>query len=801
MTPQKHKLLTIGLAALALWLMFTLALTSLRDDSPTFDEQGFLVRGLAYLRGEANGGSRIIRVGHPLGLNALNAALLVDDPAVRLPSDDPSWRETNFHRPAELFLWEIGNDVQRTMFLARVPTLWLGLLLAAVGGRWAREMVAGWGVRCASSRWAGLIALVLLTLDPNILAHTRLVTTDLGLAAGAVLAGYTLWRFLRRPSWVAAVVAGAGLGLLQNTKFTALLFVPLFGLLMALAFWGYLREKRQPLARLAVMALLVYPGVALLTLWATNGFQIGVLTSPLPVIGTLGGVATPLSHYLDQLADIGGRMQVSTPAFLMGQHSDSGWWYYFPVAFVLKTPLPVVLLLAIVLIRIAIITVKKQAYPGQSFDLAALLIPGLGYFVFALTTDINLGYRHLLPVLPFLYVLVGAVFGAWAGRGAVAAGEWPRDAWLARGLPAAALAWLLVASLWIHPHYLSYFNVLAGGPDNGWRALVDSNIDWGQDLGRLRGWVDARGVERLWLSYFGEGRPEYYGIAYRGLDSFPPRLMNPLARPFFPPDPTPGWYAISATTLQGVHFDDPDLYRTFRDRRPDDKVGYSIFLYEVLARGEPVELLLSNVQLDAIAAEDYALLGTNDTRPRWFDGRQAVIIPRAGGETWLVLGDHEALHPLLAHYLKPVPGTPTAENETYELRRVTHDAPSDAGRMFSLNSSGVAFLEAPRVEVGPDGASVVTVWRRESAPSPVKLFVHILDDDGRIAAQWDGLGAAWEGWRPGDTLVQLHAIDVPHRLASGRYRVTTGLYDPETNQRWRLSDGQDVVELGTFSIP
>ena len=89
-------------------------------------------------------------------------------------------------------------------------------------------------------------------------------------------------------------------------------------------------------------------------------------------------------------------------------------------------------------------------------------------------------------------------------------------------------------------------------PDNGWRYLVDSNLDWGQDLGNLRGWLDENNMEQIWLSYFGEGSPSYYDINFTGLDSFPPRLMNPQARPFYPHDPAPGVYAISATTLQGV---------------------------------------------------------------------------------------------------------------------------------------------------------------------------------------------------------------------------------------------------------
>ncbi len=97
------------------------------------------------------------------------------------------------------------------------------------------------------------------------------------------------------------------------------------------------------------------------------------------------------------------------------------------------------------------------------------------------------------------------------------------------------------------------------------------------------------------MSYFGEARPEYYGITYTGLDSFPPRLMNPQARPFYPHDPAPGFYAISASNLQGVLFQDHDRFAWFREREPVDKVGYSIFIYEVPAYGEPVTLALSGI--------------------------------------------------------------------------------------------------------------------------------------------------------------------------------------------------------------
>ncbi|MFO7661959.1 MAG: glycosyltransferase family 39 protein [Chloroflexota bacterium] len=803
------------LAGLILLVMFALALTSMVAESPTFDEQGFLVRGVAYLRGEENG-SRRIRVGHPLGLNALNSFLLAPDPTVRLPTDHPSWQETSFHRPAELFLWEIGNDVGRIMFLGRLPSIWLGLLMAALGARWAIEIaaeIAGGGKNRSPAmtgsaekflqggfRWAGLFALSLIAFDPNILAHMRLATTDLGLAATALLAGFMLWRFLRRPAWREVVMAGVALGLLQNTKFTALLFIPLFGLIILIDFWRVSRDNKSDLPRLGLMTFVAYPLVALFSLWAMNGFQVGVLSAPWPALSWLGETTLPLSHHLDQLLDIGGRLQFSTPSFLMGRYSDSGWWYYFPVAFLLKTPIPSLLLMVWAFIWM----VRRFRDLGADskgnfvFNLSALLIPPVGYFLIALTSEINLGYRHLLPVLPFLFVFTGVSLGNFISfQFAKPRRNGGRYSWAAAiGL----LGCLAIISLWRYPHYLSFFNLLAGGPDKGWRILVDSNIDWGQDLGNLKKWMNDNEVNQVWLSYFGEARPEYYDIAYIGLDSFPPRLMNPNVRPFYPHDPAPGWYAISATTLQGVHFADHDQFDYFRSREPVDKVGHSIFLYEQPALGPPVDVLLASGQIDELAPDDFNRMGSNQAILHWFDGHQSIVLPDGGRPVWLIQFEDNPLNPELEAYFSP---KSVHESNSYRMSEVVPNIPNliidDV--VLSKGDGRVAQIGVNPIEADGEGATVTTFWRQEGEPMPVKIFVHMLDIHGNIVAQWDGIGAAWEGWRDGDMLVQLHDLTWPDTLVSGAYRLVTGLYDPETNQRWRTFSGEDVVELGDVIVP
>ena len=259
------------------------------------------------------------------------------------------------------------------------------------------------------------------------------------------------------------------------------------------------------------------------------------------------GLTVPLSHHLDQLLDIFARAETGASSFLLGQYSDVGWWYYFPVIFMVKTPLPSLLLIVIGVGFGLWRLLKGRIDDDEIVAWSVLLIPALGYLAIALTTTVNLGYRHLLPIVPLLIVF--------------AAANWPAPSPpvdRARQLAMRALlpAWLLIISLVIAPDFLAFFNLFAGGPENGWQTAVDSNIDWGQDLAGLARWQAETGETGLWLSYFGEARPAYYGLSYQGLASFPPRLMDPAARPFHPANPAPGIYAISASNLQGVLFEE-----------------------------------------------------------------------------------------------------------------------------------------------------------------------------------------------------------------------------------------------------
>ena len=245
-------------------------------------------------------------------------------------------------------------------------------------------------------------------------------------------------------------------------------------------------------------------------------------------------------------------------AFLDGERSADGWWRYFPMAFWMKTSLPLLLLLA------AVAATWWLGRPVDEHGAEALLVCGaVTFFLVAMASGINIGIRHVLPVYPILCVLVGRLATVRLPRAAVAA------------CLGALLGWHGVEAIRTCPDHLAYFQPLAGGPDRGYTRLVDSNLDWGQDLRGLARDLKERGQRRLWLTYFGPIDPAYYGIEHE---------------PLPPGKPVTGFVAISATALQlGIDgrsrrpaHDDP--YGWLRAHEPMDSIGHSILIYVIPER-------------------------------------------------------------------------------------------------------------------------------------------------------------------------------------------------------------------------
>ncbi|NJN54905.1 MAG: hypothetical protein HC804_09200 [Anaerolineae bacterium] len=335
--------------------------------------------------------------------------------------------------------------------------------------------------------------------------------------------------------------------------------------------------------------------LALLVTWAIFGFEWGPFRFPSDTLQFLNASSGPMPTFwagLDQILNVsrGGRA-----AFLLGEFSDQGFLLYFPIAFLVKTPLAILIALPL-----AVVTLLWQRQTRR--QALFLLIPALSYFALGMWSGVNIGYRHLLPMLPLLLVLISGLMGVKAssvryqlasGNWQVASGKWQvackadyRSPITDHRLPIIAYvlaALLLLETLSIHPHYLSFFNAAAGGPQNGPRLLADSNIDWGQDLRRLQLWMAENEVGSVKLGWFGTAVPAYYGLQYEAMPGFPlPEFYSLWSTPpFDPAQPEPGIYAISTSSLWESHWGQKSIYPWFRTREPDDRVGYSIWIYEV----------------------------------------------------------------------------------------------------------------------------------------------------------------------------------------------------------------------------
>ncbi len=564
------------LLAAAIGLQVTLSLLAMRDASATFDEGAHLPAGYTHL---VLGDHRLNPEQPPLVKLLAAAPLLALHPVLRL--DDVAWRQARQWEFGRRFLYR-WNDADRLLFLGRLPIVALAsCLLAAVFFEARRRFGAA----------AAVAAVALAALSPDVLAHGSLVTTDLGFALFFFLSVSTFGRCLERASAPRVFVAGLLAGAAFATKFSAPILVIVLALLVAAAA-GARASGGDPAGAgqaldatispgrgarlLRGSALLVLVGaVAFAALWASYGFRPALSSDPAVRAAGRASLEAPIAsaplRAVVAIADAGlipedyarGLLFVMTHSrarstFLMGRLSDHGFPQYFLMTFLFKTPVPLLLLTALALAR-------APRLPRR--DAVFLWLPIAVYLTLSLTRGLQIGHRHLLPIYPFLFVA--------AGEAAARLLAWRQP--LGRVLVLVLGLWYGAGTLRVHPHYLAYFNEPAGGPANGWRLLVDSNLDWGQDLKRLARWMRDNDVPRLKLSYFGSADPAYYGIASQALPGYTAPHAPRVTREIAPGDVL----AVSVTNLQGVYLDDQDrrLMERIRALTPIGRAGWSIRIY------------------------------------------------------------------------------------------------------------------------------------------------------------------------------------------------------------------------------
>jgi hypothetical protein len=631
---------------------FALMFHASRTDSAIDDELAHIPAGYGYVHNL----SYRLNPEHPPLIKAL-AMLPVLFLNPTFPTQSSAWlTEVNGEWDmGRQFLYGSGNDANEIIDTGRVMPMLITILTIILIYFLARRLMG--------KLWA-LLPAFLFGLDPNVLAQGHYVTTDVGAAFGCVLAIYFFLRYVESPSTKNLWYAGITFGIAELTKFSTPLLIPLFIFLMLALWWRNLasqwsttdlsRRKRIFFKRLWRYAwklilifgigyvVIVYPAYFLFTAGYpiqkqasdTVTILVSFATGPTPAGHLCTGmrcladadiwmsksvVLRPYAQYLLGILMDLQRVDGGNTIYFLGQVRGTGGWIYFPVLFLIKEPIPTLLIVFIGLFLALWWMIKKSLRPGPGikqrmidyltvnfaeFSMASFVVLYWGY---SLHSPLNIGFRHLMPTLPFIFILAAGVWKKWILRIQLPNGNMMltsiMDSIMAMTRSFALsiqkyivlmllLLWLLFETFAAAPYFLSYFNEFAGGVWNGYHFVTDSNYDWGQDLLRLQSWVNANPqVDKIAVDYFGGGDPQYY------LGSKEVNWSSSMGNPA---DQGIHWIAISVNTLEGdiqplapgQSRNASDTYSWLTALRPpapgmgnvptpDYRIGTSIFVYHL----------------------------------------------------------------------------------------------------------------------------------------------------------------------------------------------------------------------------
>ncbi|MEK7099195.1 MAG: glycosyltransferase family 39 protein [Patescibacteria group bacterium] len=591
-------------------IMLVLMVGSAWNDAATVDELAHIPSGFGYITQL----DYRLNPEHPPLIKAISAASA--ELAVRpyFPTQTAHWREEVNSQWSQggAFLYGFENDADRIIFWSRLPLILLTVFFAWLFYAWTQKRFG---------KTVGLMTLTLTAFSPTLLAHGRLVTTDMGATLGFFIGIASFIAFLERPNWRRVAMAGVLFGIAQLLKFSVVLLIPVYGILLIA--WVaslpnlYLRERVGILLHMAGRAMIIgLIGVVIISavyaifvwnypaerqtrdtefLLSSYGFRPAV---NLDIALIKNPVTRPFAEYLLGFLMVQQRSAGGNTAYFLGTVSAAGSRWYFPVLYALKEPLAIHLLTVMALmVALAKHRMSRRAHPERTgalrrwiaghFTEFSAFVFIVVYWAFSIRSPLNIGIRHVLPTFPFIYLLISRQIA----DGLIQHRENnPRNwvAWLKgvyqtylASLPryvfvAVLFLWLAAETIFTFPSFLSYYNQLAGGTADGWRIATDSNYDWGQDMKRLADFAAENHIPSLSLDYFGGADPSFYlGGAFVPWQS---------AR-----GPAHGWFAISASTRQsafgepapGFYRKSEDSYEWLRDYEPVARAGTSIFIYHL----------------------------------------------------------------------------------------------------------------------------------------------------------------------------------------------------------------------------
>lgn len=562
---ERRTRVALGVACFLLVILVQLAM-SIRTQSVTWDEDDHIFAGYMSLKTGDFG----LNPEHPPLVKMLaNLPLMYQHLYV------PKIQNRNFKQEA----YADGNDflfhnhVDHLLFEVRMAAASLTLLLALLVFLAAQEM---FGTE------AGFLALTLVAFEPNLLAHGAFVTTDMGISCFMFATIYAFYRYVKAPSYARLALTGLAAGLALASKHTGILLLPM---LILLAICEVLRpdteDTRPERAVKMTAALGVIIVIAVTVLWAVYGFRYQARPDGLQLNPTMDAYLQQLNprdahivgffahfhllpeSYLYGLADV--RMVADyMPSYIFGKVYAHGVWYYFPVAFVIKATLAFLILLVLTIAAIAMRRFTRWR------EILFLSIPPVFHLLVAMSSGLNIGARHILPLFVFFSVLIAGAMWALIQQNR----RWAYAV-------AVLLLFHIVSSARAFPVYLAYSNELWGGQANTYKYLTDSNTDWGQQLIAVRGYLQQHNIKNCWFAYFVQGALDSrgYGIPCKPLPTADTLWFN---EELDVPPIIDGPVLISAGTLTGYEFGSSQLnpYQQFVGLKPKAFIQYGVFVYD-----------------------------------------------------------------------------------------------------------------------------------------------------------------------------------------------------------------------------
>jgi 4-amino-4-deoxy-L-arabinose transferase-like glycosyltransferase len=575
-----------------LTIMFALMFFSNKGDSLIIDEIAHIPAGYSYI----TTGDYRLNPEHPPLIKDLAAIPLyltgmkfpyeywkANNPVVNNQWED-GWR----------FVYRMGNDPELMKVYSHIPVMLLSLLFGFFVFKWAKEL---YGEK------AGILALVLFVFNTNIIAHSRFVTTDMGISFAFFVAMYALYHYLKKPSLKSLFWATFSFAVVLVTKFSAAVMVPTYGIVFLMLLIRKSSEKPETYLQKIndpVWWKRIIPGilsfafigfVGLLFMWLfylphtinmPAQVQKDLIVESLPNAGILtdtlvkmsdNQVTKPIGQYFLGFAMVASHVEGGHDAFLLGQVSNKGWWYYYPVTIAIKTQIALFALLLMAAIFWRKIEKKDWFTEVFFFTLPAVLL------FMGMTGSINLGIRYMLPIYAFLFVFVSKlatkfdwnqIRNIWNKGLKIKKDSWARANTI---LVTIFVSWYVLAAIFIYPFYLAYFNEFVGGYKNGYKYLTDSNVDWGQDVKRLANYVDDKGIERIYVDVFPGSMPASYFLGNKMIEW---HVQNGQPK---------GWFAVSATFYQNSKLKKGANggmdYAWLDSKKPVEVLGGSILIYDL----------------------------------------------------------------------------------------------------------------------------------------------------------------------------------------------------------------------------